>query len=138
MFNFIKLHLNTETPTPQHTLLIKQHHTSTLFHHKNNIFHTSLHREHVETLEVEVDATMVATGRVLATKDMGLEAMSIKTKPGFIAIDEKMRVLPKSEGGEVIHNVYCIGDASGKLMLPIVASAQGISAIENICGREHS
>ena len=37
----------------------------------------------------------------------------------------------------VIPNVYCIGDANGKMMLAHAASAQGISAIENIVGREH-
>jgi dihydrolipoamide dehydrogenase len=98
---------------------------------------TSLHyREHVETLEV--DAAMVATGRVPNTKDMGLEAMGIETNRGFIAVNEKMQVLTKAgEGGQLIPNLYCIGDANGKMMLAHAASAQGISAIENICGRDH-
>lgn len=34
-------------------------------------------------------------------------------------------------------HVYCIGDANGKLMLAHAASAQGISAIENMQGRSH-
>jgi dihydrolipoamide dehydrogenase len=94
------------------------------------------HREHVETLEV--DAAMVATGRVPNTAKMGLEDVGIETQRGFIAVDEKMRVLTKhGDGGEVVPNVYCIGDANGKMMLAHAASAQGISAIENICGREH-
>ena len=38
---------------------------------------------------------------------------------------------------EVIDNLYCIGDANGVMMLAHAASAQGISAVENICGREH-
>lgn len=93
-------------------------------------------KEHVETLEV--DAAMVATGRVPNTAKMGLEDAGIETQRGFIAVDEKMRVLTKhGEGGEVVPNVYCIGDANGKMMLAHAASAQGISAIENICGREH-
>jgi dihydrolipoamide dehydrogenase len=92
-------------------------------------------REHVETLEV--DAAMVATGRVPNTKNMGLEAMGIETNRGFVAVNEKMQVLTKAEGGEVIPHLYCIGDANGKMMLAHAASAQGISAIENIVGREH-
>ncbi|KAL3757934.1 hypothetical protein ACHAWU_002854 [Discostella pseudostelligera] len=93
-------------------------------------------KEHVETLEV--DAAMVATGRVPNTAKMGLEETGIETQRGFIAVDEKMRVLTKhGDGGEVVPNVYCIGDANGKMMLAHAASAQGISAIENICGREH-
>eukprot|EP00554_Chaetoceros_debilis_P001988 CAMPEP_0194097804 /NCGR_PEP_ID=MMETSP0149-20130528/58051_1 /TAXON_ID=122233 /ORGANISM="Chaetoceros debilis, Strain MM31A-1" /LENGTH=524 /DNA_ID=CAMNT_0038783833 /DNA_START=614 /DNA_END=2188 /DNA_ORIENTATION=- len=92
-------------------------------------------KEHVETLEV--DAAMVATGRVPATADMGLEDRGIETNRGFVAVNEKMEVLTKAEDGEIIPNVYCIGDANGKMMLAHAASAQGISAIENICGREH-
>lgn len=93
-------------------------------------------KEHVETLEV--DACMVATGRVPNTKDMGLEEMGIETMRGFVAVNEKMQVLTKNEGGEVVPNLWCIGDANGKMMLAHAASAQGISAIENIVGREHA
>ncbi|KAL3776204.1 hypothetical protein HJC23_011071 [Cyclotella cryptica] len=92
-------------------------------------------KEHVETLEV--DAAMVATGRVPNTKDMGLEDAGIETQRGFIAVNEKMQVLTKHDGGEVVPGLWCIGDANGKMMLAHAASAQGISAIENICGREH-
>jgi dihydrolipoamide dehydrogenase len=92
-------------------------------------------KEHVET--IEVDAAMVATGRVPNTKDMGLEDMGIETQRGFVAVNEKMQVLTKHEDGEVVPNVYCIGDANGKMMLAHAASAQGISAVENIVGREH-
>jgi len=91
-------------------------------------------REHVETLEV--DAAMVATGRVPNTKNMGLEEMGIETNRGFVSVNEKMEVLTKADG-EIVPNVYCIGDANGKMMLAHAASAQGISAIENIVGRHH-
>jgi dihydrolipoamide dehydrogenase len=37
--------------------------------------------------------------------------------------------------GKVVPNVYCIGDANGKYMLAHAASAQGISAVENMLGR---
>lgn len=47
-----------------------------------------------------------------------------------------MRVLTGPEG-QVVPNLYCIGDANGKMMLAHTASAQGISAIENICGNAH-
>lgn len=80
---------------------------------------------------------MVATGRVPNTNDMGLEDMGIETSRGFVAVDAKMRVLTKHDDGEVVPNVWCIGDANGKMMLAHAASAQGISAIENICGRAH-
>lgn len=93
-------------------------------------------KEHVETLEV--DACMVATGRVPNTKNMGLEDAGIETNRGFIAVTEKMEVLSRhGEDARVIPHLYCIGDANGKMMLAHAASAQGISAIENIVGRPH-
>jgi dihydrolipoamide dehydrogenase len=93
-------------------------------------------KEHVET--IEVDAAMVATGRVPNTANMGLEAMGIETNRGFVAVNEKMQVMTShNEGATVVPNLYCIGDANGKMMLAHAASAHGISAIENICGREH-
>lgn len=96
-------------------------------------------KEHVET--IEVDAAMVATGRVPNTANMGLEERGIETFRGFINVNEKMQVYsaPDSEDStpEIIPNLYCIGDANGKMMLAHAASAHGISAIENICGRDH-
>ena len=53
-------------------------------------------KEHVET--IEVDAVMVATGRVPNTKDMGLESMNIETNRGFVAVDDKMRVKTSADG----------------------------------------
>ncbi|GAX18896.1 dihydrolipoamide dehydrogenase [Fistulifera solaris] len=93
-------------------------------------------KEHVET--IEVDAAMIATGRVPNTKNMGLENRGITVNRGFVAVNEKMEVLTShDEGATVIPNLYCIGDANGKMMLAHAASAQGISAVENIVGREH-
>ena len=91
-------------------------------------------KEHVETLEV--DACMVATGRVPMTTGLGLEAAGIETDRGFVQVDDHMRVLTK-KGGAVVPHVYAIGDVNGKLMLAHAASAQGISAVENIVGRPH-
>eukprot|EP00798_Chlamydomonas_sp_ICE-L_P022250 gene22250-29320_t len=38
--------------------------------------------------------------------------------------------------GNALTNVFCIGDANGN-MLAHAASSQGISAVENMCGRPH-
>lgn len=93
-------------------------------------------KEHVETLEV--DCAMVATGRVPNTAGMGLEDMGIETQRGFVAVDDLMRVKTShADDATALDNIYCIGDANGKMMLAHAASAQGISAVENICGREH-
>ncbi|GMH68293.1 hypothetical protein TrRE_jg3783 [Triparma retinervis] len=93
-------------------------------------------KEHVETLEL--DAVMIATGRVPNTKDIGLESIGVETNRGFIAVDENMRVKTKAEDGSIVPNVYAIGDCNGVMMLAHAASAQGISAVENICGRAHA
>jgi dihydrolipoamide dehydrogenase len=103
-------------------------------------------KELVET--IEVDACMVATGRVPNTSNMGLAEAGITTKRGgFVPVNDRMQVLrsePSSTASSdnddenlVVPHVYCIGDANGVLMLAHAASAQGISAVENIVGRHH-
>lgn len=83
-------------------------------------------KEHVETLEV--DACLVATGRIPNTAALGLDHAGITTDRGFIPVDAHMRVLKKASGDkkeeEVVPGVYCIGDANGKMMLAHAASAQ--------------
>lgn len=83
---------------------------------------------------LEVDACLVATGRIPATKDLGLESVSVELdRRGFIPVNDKMEVLV---AGEPVPHLWAIGDATGKMMLAHAASAQGITAVENICGRE--
>ena len=48
-------------------------------------------RELVETLEV--DAVLVATGRVPSSKGLNLESLNVETNRGFVPIDDAMRVL---------------------------------------------
>jgi dihydrolipoamide dehydrogenase len=81
---------------------------------------------------LEVDACLVATGRIPYTKDIGLEDIGVETIRGFIPVNDKMEVLVN---GEVVPNLWAIGDATGKMMLAHAASAQGVVAVENICGR---
>lgn len=87
-------------------------------------------RELVETLEV--DACLVATGRIPATKDLGLERVGVEAdRRGFIPVDDHLQVL---RNGEPVPHLWAIGDATGKLMLAHAASAQGILTVETICG----
>ncbi|AKG24847.1 dihydrolipoyl dehydrogenase [Calothrix sp. 336/3] len=82
---------------------------------------------------LEVDACFVATGRIPATKNLGLESVSVELdRRNFIPVNDHMAVL---SGGEVVPHLWAIGDATGKMMLAHAASAQGIVAVENICGR---
>lgn len=89
-------------------------------------------KEVVEVLEV--DAALVATGRIPATKNLGLETLGVQTdRRGFIPVNDQMAVLVE---GEPVANLWAIGDATGKMMLAHAASAQGMVAVENICGRD--
>ncbi|DBB07596.1 TPA: dihydrolipoamide dehydrogenase precursor [Trebouxia sp. C0006] len=86
--------------------------------------------------EIEVDACLVATGRAPYTHGLNLGAVGVETdRRGFVPVNDKMQVLDGK--GKTVPNLYCIGDANGKYMLAHAASAQGISAVENMCGREH-
>ncbi|KAG2306038.1 hypothetical protein Bca52824_025786 [Brassica carinata] len=84
---------------------------------------------------LEVDAALIATGRAPFTNGLGLENVNVVTQRGFIPVDERMRVIDGN--GKLVPNLYCIGDANGKLMLAHAASAQGISVVEQVSGRDH-
>jgi len=86
-------------------------------------------REPVETLEV--DAVLVATGRVPSSKGLNLEACGIETNRGFIPVDDAMRVLVN---GAPVPHLWAVGDVTGKMMLAHTAAAQGTVAIDNILG----
>lgn len=90
-----------------------------------------------EVIDVlEVDACLVATGRIPYTKNLGLESVGAQTdKRGFIPVNDNLAVL---SGGEVVPHLWAIGDATGKMMLAHAASAQGIATVENICGRSRT
>ncbi|KAE8717676.1 Dihydrolipoyl dehydrogenase 2 [Hibiscus syriacus] len=84
---------------------------------------------------LEVDAALIATGRSPFTNGLGLENINVVTQRGFIPVDERMRVIDAN--GNLIPHLYCIGDANGKMMLAHAASAQGISVVEQVTGRDH-
>lgn len=91
-------------------------------------------KEVVEVLEV--DACLVATGRIPATHDLGLETVGVEIdRRGFIPVNDQMAVLAE---GQPVPHLWAIGDATGKMMLAHAASAQGIVAVENICGRSRT
>jgi dihydrolipoamide dehydrogenase len=88
-------------------------------------------KEIVEVLEV--DACLIATGRIPATRDLGLESVGAEVdRRGFIPVNDEMAVLIE---GQPVPHLWAIGDATGKMMLAHAASAQGVATIETICGR---
>jgi len=86
-------------------------------------------KELVEVLEV--DAVLVATGRVPISKDLNLASVGVQTQRGFIPVDDAMRVLAN---GEPVAHLWAVGDVTGKMMLAHTAAAQGSVAVENILG----
>jgi dihydrolipoamide dehydrogenase len=81
---------------------------------------------------LEVDACLVATGRIPATKNLGLETVGVELdRRGFIPVDEYLEVL---QDGQPVPHLWAVGDATGKMMLAHAASGQGAIAVENICG----
>lgn len=89
-------------------------------------------KEPIDTLEV--DACLVATGRIPATKNLGLESVGAELdRRGFIPVDDRLRVL---KDGEPVPHLWAVGDATGKMMLAHAASGQGVVAVENICGQD--
>ncbi|CAJ1963264.1 unnamed protein product [Sphenostylis stenocarpa] len=84
---------------------------------------------------LEVDAALIATGRAPFTQCLGLENIDVVTQRGFVPVDERMRVLDANR--KLVPHLYCIGDANGKMMLAHAASAQGISVVEQVTGRDH-
>ncbi|KAI6698925.1 hypothetical protein NL676_019044 [Syzygium grande] len=84
---------------------------------------------------LEVDAALIATGRAPFTKGLGLENINVETQRGFVPVDERMRVIDAN--GKLVPHLYCIGDANGKMMLAHAASAQGISVVEQVTGKDN-
>ncbi|MDY6941134.1 MAG: dihydrolipoyl dehydrogenase [Cyanobacteriota bacterium] len=88
-------------------------------------------REVVDVMEV--DACLVATGRIPYTQNLNLEVVGVETdRRGFIPVDDNLAVVAN---GEPIPSLWAIGDATGKMMLAHAASAQGVAVVETICGR---
>ncbi len=78
--------------------------------------------------EFVADKVLLGVGMAANTEGLGLEEAGLALERGFVVIDEQM--LTTAPG------VFAIGDVTGKLMLAHVASAQGVSAVERIAGRE--
>ncbi|MDA1349094.1 MAG: dihydrolipoyl dehydrogenase [Chloroflexi bacterium] len=76
---------------------------------------------------IECDKVLVAVGVQGNVENIGLEEAGVETERGFIRIDDRMATN--------VDGVYAIGDVTGKMLLAHVASAQGVTAVEGIAGR---
>lgn len=76
---------------------------------------------------IEADIALVSVGRILNTKDIGLEKAGVVVQEnGLIGVNEKMETN--------IPNIYAIGDISSKWWLAHVATHQGLIAANNASG----
>lgn len=81
-------------------------------------------------LAVEADCVLMAVGRRPNLSLSGLDALGIEYGPRGIKVDADMQTN--------VPGVYAVGDVTGGLMLAHVASAQGLRALDHICGKTAS
>jgi len=78
------------------------------------------------TETVECDIVLSATGIMPNTENIGLEDLGITTEKGIVTVDDFYRTN--------VEGVYAIGDIVKGPALAHVASAEGITCVENIAG----
>ena len=78
--------------------------------------------------ELTADKVLIGVGMAANTEGLGLEELGVELDRGFVRINERMATN--------VPGILAIGDVTGKAMLAHVASAQGVSAVEGIAGRE--
>ncbi len=75
---------------------------------------------------LEVEVVLSAVGVTPNTENIGLEELGIETERGFVLVDDYYKTN--------IEGVYAIGDIIPTQALAHVASAEGITCVENIAG----
>ena len=77
-----------------------------------------------ETMVLEAEALLVATGRKPNIADLGLEAAGVEYTPRGISTDARMRTN--------IHHIYACGDVNGQFPFTHVAGYEASTALTNI------
>lgn len=75
---------------------------------------------------LEAERVLIATGRALNSRTIGLEAVGVKVEKGAIQVNERMETS--------VPGIYAIGDVTGISLLAHVASMQGLVAAANATG----
>ena len=75
---------------------------------------------------IPVKKALMSVGRAPELGGIDCEKLGIKTERGAVITDLSLRTS--------VDSIYAIGDVNGKAMLAHTASAEGIIAVENICG----
>ena len=74
----------------------------------------------------QADLVLMAVGRRPALSSLNLDAVGIAYTPKGIQVDADMQTN--------VPGIYAVGDITGGLMLAHYASAQGLKALDHICG----
>jgi dihydrolipoamide dehydrogenase len=75
---------------------------------------------------LEAERALIATGRSLNSRGIGLENVGVKTDRGAIQVNERMET--------TVSGIYAIGDVTGVSLLAHAASMQGLVAAANATG----
>ncbi len=99
------------------------------------VFGASLKKSSVEVMvdregkkeKFSGENVLMAVGRSPNTEGFHLEKTGVEMEAGFVKVNSKMETN--------VEGIYAIGDVTGKMMLAHAASAEGITAVENIMGK---
>lgn len=80
----------------------------------------------IDGKELIADKLLIAVGVSGNIENIGIEKVQIQIENNFIKTDNYMKTN--------VDNIYAIGDVSGPPLLAHVASAEGIVAVEHLCG----
>lgn len=80
-----------------------------------------------ETKELTGEKILVAVGRAPAYEGIDVQKLGLATERGALVTNEYLQTSQPS--------IYAIGDVNGKYMLAHKASAEGLTAVENILGQ---
>jgi dihydrolipoamide dehydrogenase len=78
--------------------------------------------------ELPCDQLLLAAGRTGNIEGLGLETLGIKTERGYITTNEWSETS--------VPAIYAIGDVAGKSLLAHSASAEGVTVVERLAGKE--
>lgn len=79
-----------------------------------------------ESLKINAECILVATGREPSSKALGLEEIGVSLERGFIKVDDYMKTS--------VEGIYAAGDVTGRSFLAHAAYEEGIVAVENMKG----
>jgi dihydrolipoamide dehydrogenase len=76
--------------------------------------------------ELQAERVLIGVGFGANTEGLGLDTVGVEMERGWVKVDEYCQTS--------VPGLYAIGDVTGKLLLAHVASHQGVTAVERICG----